>query len=64
MRIIEVPVFNEDGSVKATVVYTPQEAQALLQFATNFLAAAGMTASMMVATKLEDDPQQELKFND
>ena len=64
MRIIEVPMFNEDGSVKATVVYTPQEVQALLQFATNFLAAAGMTASMMVATKLEDDPQQELKFND
>lgn len=64
MKIIEVPMFNEDGSIKATIVYTPLEAQALLQFATNFLTAAGMTASMMVATKLEDDPQQELKFDD
>jgi hypothetical protein len=64
MKIIEVPTFNEDGSIKATVLYTPEEAQALLQFATNFLAAAGMHASIMVASKKEDPLQQELPFND
>jgi hypothetical protein len=63
MKIIEVPTFGEDGSITATVMYSPEEAQALLQFATNFLTATGMHARIMAATKL-DDKQQELKFND
>jgi hypothetical protein len=48
MKIIDVPVFNEDGTVKFTQVITASEAQVLLQFALNFLAATGMSVRMMV----------------
>ena len=44
MKIISVPVYNEDGSVQFTHQISPEEAQALLQFAINFLAASGMAA--------------------
>ena len=46
MKIIEVPVFNEDGSIKFTSVVSPEESQALLQFALNFLAGAGLAAQI------------------
>lgn len=48
MKIIDVPVFNEDGTVKFTQVLTAQEAQVLLQFALNFLASTGLSVRMMV----------------
>jgi len=59
MKVIEVPVFNEDGSIKLTQLISPEEAQSLLQFAINFLTASGMMATFAVATKKED-PQMEL----
>ena len=41
MKIIEVPVFNEDGSVQTVNKYTPEETQYLLQFAVNYLMSMG-----------------------
>lgn len=61
MRIIEVPMLNEDGSVKCTMVYGPEEVQKLLQFATNFFAAIGSTAVMMGPAPQEEP---EAQFND
>jgi len=60
MKIVEVPVFNEDKSIKFTVLVTPEESQALLQFAVNFLAGAGLAAHIKF-TQAEDEP---IKFND
>ena len=48
MKIIEVPVFNEDGSVKITHLLNPEQVQVLLQFALQFLVAAGLATSMAV----------------
>lgn len=42
MKIIDVPVYNKDGSVQFTQSVSPEEAQHLLGFAINFLAATGM----------------------
>lgn len=44
MKIIEVPIFNDDGSVQVTHVLTPEQVQPLLQFALNFLTATGLQA--------------------
>lgn len=48
MKVIEVPVYNDDGSVKATMLLSPEETKTLLQFAINFLAASGLAASATV----------------
>ena len=61
MKVIEVPIFNDDGSIKLTHLISPEEAQALLQFALNFLAASGMAATFAVAKPTEDG-QMELPF--
>jgi hypothetical protein len=58
MKILEVPVYNEDGSIKFTQQVSPEEAQHLLQFAINFLTAAGMAGAINLASK--KDPQMEL----
>lgn len=58
MKIIEVPVFNDDGSVKLVQQLSPKEAQHLLGFAINFLTAAGMTGAISIAKK--NNPQAEL----
>ena len=42
MKIIDVPIFNDDGSIQFTQSVRPEEAQVLLQFAINFLAQTGM----------------------
>jgi len=47
MKVIEVPVFNDDGSVKLTQLVSPEEAQSLLQFAINFLTASGMLTALL-----------------
>ncbi len=57
MKVIEVPVFNDDGSVKLTQLLSPEEAKTLLQFALNFLAATGLSASLAVV-KPEDIPME------
>lgn len=62
MKIIEVPEFNEDGSIKATHLYSPEEAQNLLQFAVNFMLAVGHTAQLQITPG--DNPQQEMEFDD
>ena len=46
MKIVEVPVFNEDGSVQTVNKYTPEEAKYLLQFAVNFLMTIGSAAAV------------------
>lgn len=46
MQIIEVPVFNEDGSVQTVNKYTPAETQYLLQFAVNYLMTIGSMATV------------------
>lgn len=61
MKIIEVPVFNEDGSVKVTHMIGPDEAQALLQFAINFLTATGLQTQMVV---MKQDEDEEIEFDD
>ena len=61
MKLIDVPILNDDGSVKCTMVYGPEEAQKLLQFATNFFAAIGSTAVMMGP---EQPEVPEAQFND
>jgi len=59
MQIVEVPVFNPDGSIKFTAQVNPEQAQALLQFSYNFLVAAGMTARIVSATKEPQEPIPE-----
>ena len=41
MKVIEVPVINEDGSCTAVCSYTAEEVQILLQFAANFMMGIG-----------------------
>jgi hypothetical protein len=55
MKILDVPVYNDDGSIKFTQQVSPQEAQALLQFAINFMAATGLNVTMN-----DKNTQQEL----
>lgn len=54
MKIIEVPILNEDGSVQITQVLTPEQVQSLLQFALSFLTAAGMSVSKIAAGPPKD----------
>ncbi len=64
MKILEVPIFNDDGSIKFTQYVSPEEAQHLLQFAINFLAATGMNVKMMIAKGDEPDIETSEGFND
>ena len=59
MKIIEVPIFNEDGTVKVTTLLSPEEAQHILQFAINFLMSAGMAANYAIQ-HTDDNEQGEL----
>jgi hypothetical protein len=64
MKFLEVPVFNEDGSIKVTHLVSPQEAQALLQFSLNFLSMTGLTAVQLAGDTPKDWTQQELPLSD
>ena len=55
MKIVEVPVFNEDGSIKFTQVCSQEEAQSLLQFALNFLVATGMNVRMLMSQQAKEE---------
>lgn len=59
MKIIEVPVFGDDGSITAKMQYSPEEAQRLLQFATNFFMMIGNTSVIM-----KENAEEEMEFND
>lgn len=53
MKVIEVPVYKEDGSIEATMSVSPEEAQSLLQFAVNFMVATGQLAMARAASSEE-----------
>lgn len=55
MQIIDVPVYNEDGSIQFTQKVSAEEAKELLSFAINFLAATGFHAQMENITDTEFD---------
>jgi len=52
---IEVPVFNDDGSVKFTATLSEQQASVLLQFAMNLAMATGIAAHLGVVGPEIDD---------
>lgn len=64
MKVLEVPVFNDDGSVKVTHALSPDEAQTLLQFALNFLTATGLNTTILVGKQQEDSEEELPEFND
>lgn len=66
---LDIPIMNDDGSVKTTMSVDPAQAQVLLQFALNFLIATGLTAAYKIsvpeADKEEVDlSQMEIPFSD
>jgi len=64
MKFIEVPRYNEDGSIEAMVQVAPDEAQMLLQFAVNFMASVGRTTIVSVAVKEQEDLDGINQLND
>ena len=65
MKIIEVPIFNADGSVNALMKVGPEEAQKLLEFAVNFMMATGHIAMANISSE-EDNVLKSFspeKFN-
>jgi hypothetical protein len=68
--VVDVPVRNEDGSIKFNVTMDDKQIQSILQFGLNFLVATGMAASYNIDIgELEDGelddsgPQQGELFN-
>lgn len=61
MQIVDVPVFNTDGSLQYHQTLSAKEVQVLLQFALNFLVAAGISTQALME-KVEQAPKPE--FND
>ena len=57
MKVIDIPVFEDDGSIKFTMVAGPEEAKTLLQFAVNFLSSAGLAQQFMIQ-KAEADGEK------
>jgi hypothetical protein len=66
MQIIEVPIYNEDGSVRVVQKLAAEEAQHLLQFALNFLVSSGLAANYAVqkAEEESEDGQLDLPLDD
>jgi len=60
MKMIEVPVFNDDGSVKIVQQVSAQEAQHLLQFAINFLSSLGLSAAAVAGEAEQAPPNSTL----
>lgn len=59
---IQVPVHNEDGSIQYTTSLNPQQTQALIGFALNFLVANGLAKLYGVETPadmLDDAPPEQ-----
>lgn len=52
---LDVPVLNDDGSVKFTATLSPDQVQVLLQFAMNITMAAGLATHIGVAIPDLDD---------
>ena len=64
MKILEVPIFDDKGGIKFTQYVSPEEAQHLLQFAINFLAATGSNVQMMIAKGEEPEIEFNKEFDD
>jgi hypothetical protein len=60
MKIIDVPVFNGDGSIQYHQTLSANEVQVLLQFALNFLVAAGISTQQLMKQVEEAEEKQEL----
>lgn len=58
---IEVPVFNEDGSLRFNAVLSEPELQAVLQFGLNAAIGSGLAHHLGV---LLDDNEDELELDD
>lgn len=53
---LDVPILNDDGSVKFTATLSPDQVQVLLQFAMNFTMAAGLAVQIgITAPELDDN---------
>ena len=61
MKIIDVPVYNNEGSVQFTAQVTPEQAQTLLQFAYNFLVASGLTKQFGIVRANNDEDDSDFK---
>lgn len=66
---LDIPIINDDGSIKTTMVVDAAQAQVLLQFALNFLIATGLTAAYNVVvpdetTEKVNLAQMEIPFSD
>lgn len=52
---LDVPVLNDDGSLKFTATLTADQVQVLLQFAMNLTMAAGLATHIGIAVPDLDD---------
>lgn len=64
MKIIDVPIFDEDGNVEFTQTITADEAQLLLQFAINFLTSTGMNVRMLAEQQRQREDKTPAKLDD
>lgn len=55
---LDVPVFNEDGSIRFTASLTPGETQVLLQFGLNM----AVTAGLVTFIQLGDTTEMKMDF--
>lgn len=65
MKLEETPVFNDDGSVKYTLILDEAQQRTLLQFALNFLVATGLAANygINLANVNDDESEQTVKYD-
>lgn len=61
MTIEDMPVYNDDGSVKFTLVLNENQKKTLLQFALNFLLATGLAANYGIDMP---DAEEPVELND
>lgn len=64
MKIVDVPIFDEDGNVEFTQTITADEAQLLLQFAINFLTSTGMSVRMLADQQRQQESKIPAKLDD
>lgn len=57
MKIEEMPVHNDDGSVRFTVFLDDEQRKVLLGFALNFLVASGLSATYGIMTPDNDETE-------
>lgn len=58
MKVIEVPIFNDDGSVRVVQVLSAEEVQTILEFACNFLMTAGLAGHFAVINRRNAEEEQ------